>query len=115
YVQDGVYDAFAEKLVAAVKKLKVANGFEPGAQQGPLIDQAAVQKVEEHVADAISKGARVLLGGKRHALGQTFFEPTVIAGVTPQMKVAREETFGPLAPLFRFDTDEQAIQMANDT
>jgi succinate-semialdehyde dehydrogenase / glutarate-semialdehyde dehydrogenase len=115
YVQAGAYDAFGEKLVAAVKKLKVGNGFEPGVLQGPLIDQAAVEKVEEHIQDAISQGARLLLGGHRHALGQTFFEPTVLAGVTPQMKVAREETFGPLAPLFSFDTDEQAIQMANDT
>jgi succinate-semialdehyde dehydrogenase/glutarate-semialdehyde dehydrogenase len=115
YVQAGVYDAFAEKLVAAVAKLKVGNGFEPGVQQGPLIDQAAVEKVEEHIQDAVSKGGRVLLGGKRHALGQTFFQPTVIANVTPEMKVAKEETFGPLAPLFRFQTDEQAIEMANDT
>jgi succinate-semialdehyde dehydrogenase/glutarate-semialdehyde dehydrogenase len=115
YVQAGVYDAFAEKLVAAVAKLKVGNGFEPGVQQGPLIDQAAVEKVEEHIEDAVSKGGNVLLGGKRHALGQTFFEPTVLAGVTPQMKVAKEETFGPLAPLFRFETDEEGLQMANDT
>jgi succinate-semialdehyde dehydrogenase / glutarate-semialdehyde dehydrogenase len=115
YVQAGVYDAFAQKLVTAVKKLKVGNGFEAGVLQGPLIDQAAVEKVEEHVQDAVSQGARVLLGGKRHALGQTFFEPTVLADVTPKMKVAREETFGPVAPLFRFQTDEQAIQMANDT
>jgi succinate-semialdehyde dehydrogenase / glutarate-semialdehyde dehydrogenase len=115
YVQAGVYDAFAEKLVAAVAKLKVGNGFEPGVQQGPLIDQAAVAKVEEHIEDAVSKGGNVLLGGKRHALGQTFFEPTVLAGVTPQMKVAKEETFGPLAPLFRFESDEEGIQMANDT
>jgi len=115
YVQAGVYDAFAEKLVAAVAKLKVGNGFEPGVQQGPLIDNAAVEKVEEHIQDAVSKGGRVLLGGKRHALGQTFFEPTVLADVTSQMKVAKEETFGPLAPLFRFQTDEQAIEMANDT
>ena len=115
YVQAGVYDAFAEKLVAAVAKLKVGNGFEPGVQQGPLIDQAAVAKVEEHIEDAVSKGGNVLLGGKRHALGQTFFEPTVLAGVTPQMKVAKEETFGPLAPLFRFETDEEGLQMANDT
>jgi succinate-semialdehyde dehydrogenase / glutarate-semialdehyde dehydrogenase len=115
YVQAGVYDAFAEKLVAAVAKLKVGNGFEPGVQQGPLIDNAAVEKVEEHIQDAVSKGGQVLLGGKRHALGQTFFEPTVLADVTPQMKVAKEETFGPLAPLFRFQTDEQAIEMANDT
>ena len=87
YVQAGVYDAFAEKLVVAVQKLKVGNGFEPGVLQGPLIDQAAVAKVEDHIQDAVSQGARVLLGGKRHALGQTFFEPTVLAGVTPQMKV----------------------------
>ena len=115
YVQAGVYDAFAQKLVAAVKKLKVGNGFESGVLQGPLIDQAAVEKVEEHIQDAVSQGARVLLGGKRHSLGQTFFEPTVLGDVIPTMKVAREETFGPVAPLFRFDTDEQAIQMANDT
>ena len=115
YVQAGVYDAFAEKLVAAVKKLKVGNGLEAGVLQGPLIDQAAVAKVEEHIQDAVSQGARVLLGGQRHALGQTFFEPTVLADVTSKMKVSREETFGPLAPLFRFETDEQAIQLANDT
>jgi succinate-semialdehyde dehydrogenase / glutarate-semialdehyde dehydrogenase len=115
FVQAAVYDAFAEKLVAAVQKLKVGNGLEPGVLQGPLIDLAAVEKVEEHIQDAVSHGARVLLGGHRHALGQTFFEPTVLAGVTPQMKVAREETFGPLAPLFSFETDEQAIQWANDT
>jgi succinate-semialdehyde dehydrogenase/glutarate-semialdehyde dehydrogenase len=115
YVQAGVYDAFAQKLVEAVKELKVGNGFEAGVLQGPLIDQAAVEKVEEHIQDAVSKGGRVLLGGKRHALGQTFFEPTVLADITPKMKVASEETFGPVAPLFRFETDEQAIQMANET
>ncbi|MFZ0711097.1 MAG: NAD-dependent succinate-semialdehyde dehydrogenase, partial [Terrimicrobiaceae bacterium] len=115
YVQAGVYDAFAKKLVAAVAKLKVGNGFEPGVLQGPLIDLAAVEKVEEHIEDAVSKGGRVLLGGKRHSLGRTFFEPTVLANATPEMKVAREETFGPLAPLFRFETDEEGIQMANDT
>ncbi len=115
YVQAGVHDAFAQKLVAAVKKFKVGNGFEPGVLQGPLIDQAAVEKVEEHIQDAFSQGGRVLLGGKRHSLGQTFFEPTVLGDVTPRMKVSREETFGPVAPLFRFETDEQAIQMANDT
>src|SRR6516164_5639445 len=113
-IQSGVYDAFAEKLVAAVKELKVGNGFEAGVAQGPLIDHAAVEKVEEHIQDAVSQGAQLLLGGKRHALGQTFFEPTVLADVTPKMKIASEETFGPVAPLFRFDTDEQAIQMAND-
>src|SRR6202047_3139661 len=115
YVQDGVYDAFAEKLIAAVKKLKVGNGFEAGVAQGPLIDQAAVEKVEEHISDAVSKGARVLLGGKRHSLGGTFFEPTVLADVTSKMKVAREETFGPVAPLFRFYKDEDAVQFSNNT
>ncbi|HEY5770501.1 MAG TPA: NAD-dependent succinate-semialdehyde dehydrogenase [Terrimicrobium sp.] len=115
YVQAGVYDAFAEKLVAAVAKLKVGNGFEPEVQQGPLIDFAAVEKVEDHIQDAVSKGGHVLLGGKRHSLGRTFFEPTVLGDVTPQMKVAREETFGPLAPLFRFETDEEGVAMANDT
>lgn len=115
YVQDRVYDAFAEKLIAAVKQLKVGNGFEAGVAQGPLIDQAAVEKVEEHISDAVSKGARVLLGGKRHSLGGTFFEPTVLADVTSEMKVAREETFGPVAPLFRFYKDEDAVQFSNDT
>jgi len=115
YVQDGVYDAFAEKLIAAVKQLKVGNGFEAGVAQGPLIDQAAVEKVEEHISDAVSKGARVLLGGKRHSLGGTFFEPTVLADVTSKMKVAREETFGPVAPLFRFYKDEDAVQFSNNT
>jgi succinate-semialdehyde dehydrogenase / glutarate-semialdehyde dehydrogenase len=115
YVQDGVYDAFADKLVAAVKKLKVGNGLEPNVTQGPLIDGDAIAKVEQHVADAVGKGGRVLTGGKRHALGHTFFEPTVIADVTTSMRVAKEETFGPLAPLFRFKTDADAIAMANDT
>ena len=115
YVQAGVYDQFAEKLVAAVKELKVGNGFEPGVTQGPLIDQAAVDKVEEHLRDALGHGARVLLGGKRHPLGQTFFEPTVIADVTADMLVAREETFGPVAPLFRFETVEEAIELANNS
>ncbi|MBV8587182.1 MAG: NAD-dependent succinate-semialdehyde dehydrogenase, partial [Verrucomicrobia bacterium] len=115
YVQAGVYDQFAEKLVAAVKELKVGNGFEPGVTQGPLIDQAAVDKVEEHIHDAVGKGARIVLGGKRHSLGQTFFEPTVIVGVTPSMLVAKEETFGPVAPLFRFETVEEAIELANNS
>ncbi len=115
-VQDGVYDAFAAKLAEAVKALRVGPGLTTeGAQQGPLIDMAAVEKVEEHIADALSKGARVVLGGKRHALGGSFFEPTVLADVTPAMKVAREETFGPVAPLFRFKTEEEAVRMANDT
>ena len=115
YVQDSVYDAFAEKLVAAVAKLKVGNGIEAGVTQGPLIDAKAVAKVEEHVADALAKGGRLLAGGKRHALGNGFFEPTIIADVTNDMRVATEETFGPLAPLFRFKTDEEVIALANNT
>ncbi len=115
YVQDGVYEAFATKLVAAVEKLKVGNGIDAGVTQGPLIDGAAIKKVEEHVADALAKGGRLLTGGKRHALGHSFFEPTVIADTTPDMLVAREETFGPLAPLFRFKTDAEVISLANDT
>ncbi len=115
YVQDGVYDLFAKKLVAAVDKLKVGNGVDPGVTQGPLIDAAALRKVEEHVADALAKGGRLLTGGKRHALGHSFFEPTVIADATADMRVAREETFGPLAPLFRFKTDAEVIEWANDT
>jgi succinate-semialdehyde dehydrogenase / glutarate-semialdehyde dehydrogenase len=114
-VQDGVYDAFAEKLANAVRELKVGNGLEEGVAQGPLIDMKAVEKVEEHIGDAVAKGARVVLGGKRHALGGFFFEPTILADVNPQMLVAREETFGPVAPLFRFIRDEDAITMANDT
>jgi succinate-semialdehyde dehydrogenase/glutarate-semialdehyde dehydrogenase len=114
-VQDSVYDAFATKLVAAVKTLKPAPGLEPGATQGPLIDNAALEKVEEHVRDAQSKGAKVLAGGKQHALGGRFYEPTVLAEVTPQMAVAREETFGPVAPLFRFKTEAEAVSLANDT
>ena len=115
YVQDGVYEQFAETLVAAVAKLKVGNGAEEGVTQGPLIDDKAVQKVEQHVADALAKGGRLLAGGKRHALGHSFFQPTVIADVTSDMIVASEETFGPLAPLFRFTTDEQAVELANST
>ena len=114
-VQDGVYDAFAGKLAKAVAGLKVGNGLEPGATQGPLIDMKAVAKVEEHIADAVSKGARVIVGGHRHALGRSFFEPTILADVTPAMLVAREETFGPVAPLFRFETEAEAIHLANDT
>nr|WP_314630254.1 NADP-dependent succinate-semialdehyde dehydrogenase [uncultured Janthinobacterium sp.] len=115
YVQDSVYEAFAEKLVAAVAKLKVGNGIEAGVTQGPLIDDKAVAKVEEHVADALGKGGRLLAGGKRHALGNGFFEPTIIADVTNDMRVATEETFGPLAPLFRFKTDDEVIALANNT
>ena len=114
-VQEGVYDAFTKKLTEAVAKLKVGQGFEDGVTQGPLIDLKAVAKMEEHIADAVSKGATVAMGGKRHALGGSFFEPTVLTGVTTKMLVAREETFGPLAPLFKFKTEEEAIKMANDT
>ncbi len=114
-VQDGVYDAFAEKLAAKVKEMKVGPGDEPDVVQGPLINEAAIEKVEAHVKDAVSKGAKVLTGGKPHALGKTFYEPTVITGATTEMMFAREETFGPVAPLFRFKTDEEAIAIANDT
>ena len=115
YVQDGVYETFAAKLADAVRSLTPANGLEPTATQGPLIDDKALAKVEEHVADAIGKGATVVTGGRRHALGGRFYEPTVLTGVTSSMAVAREETFGPVAPLFRFKTDDEAIAMANDT
>ncbi|WP_426339984.1 NADP-dependent succinate-semialdehyde dehydrogenase [Pseudoduganella sp. S-14] len=115
YVQDGVYDSFASKLVEAVRKLKVGNGADDGVTQGPLIEEKAVVKVEEHIADAVGKGARLLLGGKRHDLGHSFFQPTVLADVNADMLVAREETFGPLAPLFRFKTDDEAVALANDT
>jgi len=114
-VQDSVYDAFAGKLANAVAALKVGNGFEPGTVIGPLIDAKAVEKVEQHIADAVGKGAKITLGGKRHSLGGSFFEPTILTGVTPDMAVAREETFGPLAPLFRFKTDAEALKLANDT
>lgn len=115
YVQDGIYEAFAEKLASAVKKLVVGNGITGNVSQGPLIDQNAVDKIEEHIADALTKGGEVIVGGKRHALGQTFFEPTVIVGATQDMLVSKEETFGPLAPLFRFKSDEEVIGLANDT
>jgi succinate-semialdehyde dehydrogenase/glutarate-semialdehyde dehydrogenase len=114
-VQDGIYDAFAAKFAAAAAKLNPAPGTEVGASQGPLIENAAVDKVERHIADALAKGATLLAGGKRHARGGRFFEPTVLANATAQMLVAREETFGPVAPLFRFKTDDEAIRMANDT
>jgi succinate-semialdehyde dehydrogenase/glutarate-semialdehyde dehydrogenase len=114
YVQSGVFDEFTEKLGKAVAALKVGNGTEPGVQIGPLVEAAAVTKVEEHVGDAVSKGATVIVGGKRHALGGLFYEPTVIANCDTRMKVAHEETFGPLAPLFRFETEEEAIRLAND-
>ena len=114
-VQDEVYDEFAAKLTQAVSGMKVGNGAEDGVNQGPMIDIAAVEKVEEHVQDALNRGARVITGGKRHALGGTFYEPTVLADVTPEMRIAHEETFGPVAPLFRFKSEIQAIEMANDT
>jgi len=114
-VQDAVYDAFAEKMVDAVGKLKVGDGLEDGVQQGPLIDMRAVEKVEFHITDATQKGAQVVAGGSRHALGGTFFEPTLLTQMTPEMVVANEETFGPVAPLFRFHDEEEAIHMANDT
>ncbi|MGF6779541.1 NAD-dependent succinate-semialdehyde dehydrogenase [Paraburkholderia sp. GAS334] len=115
YVHDRVYDAFAAKLRDAVAGLKVGIGTDAGVTQGPLINEAAVLKVESHIEDALAKGARIVTGGKRHALGHGFFEPTILADVTPAMKVARDETFGPLAPLFRFSSDEEVIRLANDT
>ncbi len=114
-VQDGVYDAFAAKLTAAVEAMAVGNGLENGVTQGPLINQGAVAKVEEHIADALTKGARVITGGRRHALGGNFFEPTVLADVPADALIFQEETFGPVAPLFRFATEEEAIRLANDT
>jgi succinate-semialdehyde dehydrogenase/glutarate-semialdehyde dehydrogenase len=114
-VQDGVYEVFADKLATAVAGLKVGNGLEEGTSQGPLIDMNALLKVEEHVADAQAKGAAVIAGGARHDLGGTFYQPTVLTGVTTDMKVTREETFGPVAPLFRFHDDDEGVAMANDT
>jgi succinate-semialdehyde dehydrogenase/glutarate-semialdehyde dehydrogenase len=114
-VQEGVYDAFVAKLADAVGKLRVGDGLQGATEQGPLIDAKAVAKVEEHIADALKKGGKIALGGKRHALGGTFFEPTIITQVTPEMLVAREETFGPVAPVFAFKDEKQAIRMANDT
>ncbi len=114
-VQDTVYDAFAAKLTQAVKALKVGDGTAPGITQGPLIDQPSLHKVQELVDDAVSQGARVLTGGQPHALGGTFYEPTLLAGATPAMRLAREEIFGPVAPMFRFHTEDEAIRMANDT
>lgn len=115
YVQDGIYDALADRLVEAVSKLKVGDGRQEGSTQGPLIDEDAIAKVQSHIADAIEKGATIRIGGQRSALGGTFFEPTVLTGVTQEMKVSKEETFGPLAPLFRFKTEDEAVAMANDT
>ncbi|HYN27508.1 MAG TPA: NAD-dependent succinate-semialdehyde dehydrogenase, partial [Burkholderiales bacterium] len=114
-VQDGVYDTFAAKLTEKVRALKVGRGTEAGVNIGPLIDENAVAKVEEHIKDAVSKGARIVVGGKKHALGGLFFEPTVLTGVNTTMKVTREETFGPVAPLFRFKAESEGVAMANDT
>ena len=115
FVQEGVYDQFAQKLAAKVAAMKIGGGLEADVAQGPLIDMKAVEKVEEHIADAVAKGARVLTGGKRSAKGGTFFEPTVLTGVKTDMKVTHEETFGPVAPLFRFKTEQELIKLANDT
>ncbi|MGI2033627.1 NAD-dependent succinate-semialdehyde dehydrogenase [Rhizobium panacihumi] len=115
YVQAGVYDAFAEKLAAKVSAMKVGDGFEEGVMAGPLITEKAVEKVEEHIADALEKGGAIAVGGKRDARGGLFFQPTILTGVTSAMKVAKEETFGPVAPLFRFETEEEVVEMANDT
>ncbi len=115
YAQAGIYDEFVERFSKAVSALTVGDGFDEGVEQGPLIDEAAVQKTEEHLSDAVAQGATVVAGGSRHALGGTFFQPTVVSGATPSMLVAHEETFGPLAPVFRFETEEEAIKLANDT
>ena len=115
FVQDGIYDEFVERFSAAVSALRVGRGFEDGVDQGPLIDEAAVEKVEDHIGDALARGATVTAGGGRHALGGTFFEPTVLAGTTPEMKIANEETFGPVAPVFRFSTEQEAVRLANAT
>ncbi|MGB8816862.1 MAG: NAD-dependent succinate-semialdehyde dehydrogenase [Rhizobiaceae bacterium] len=115
YVQSSVYDAFAKKLAAAVAKMKIGDGFGEGVTTGPMIDENAVAKVKEHIADAVSKGAKIEVGGKPHEMGGLFFQPTILTGVTPDMMVAREETFGPVAPLFKFETEDEAIGYANDT
>jgi succinate-semialdehyde dehydrogenase/glutarate-semialdehyde dehydrogenase len=114
-VQDSIYDAFAEKLTAAVAELRVGDGMGEETTQGPLINEEAVEKVEEHIQDAVDKGARLLAGGSRHELGRSFFQPTVLADLSSEMLIASEETFGPVAPLFRFHTEEEAVAMANDT
>ena len=114
-IQDGVYEEFSGRLAEAASAMKVGDGFEDGVEQGPLIDMNAVEKVEDHIADAVSKGAEIMVGGKRHELGGTFFQPTVLTNVDTQMKMAHEETFGPVAPLFRFATEQDAIEIANDT
>ena len=114
-VQDGVYDAFVEKLTVVVRNLRVGNGMDDGVTQGPLINGDALRKVEDHVADALQRGARVVTGGKRHALGGNFYEPTILADVPREADIFRDETFGPVAPLFRFSTEDEAMEMANDT
>jgi succinate-semialdehyde dehydrogenase/glutarate-semialdehyde dehydrogenase len=114
-VQEGVYEAFSARLAERVGRLKVGVGTDAGVEQGPLINVGALEKVEDHVQDAVQRGARVLVGGSRHPLGGTFYQPTVLADVTPDMRVAAEETFGPVAPLFRFRTEADAVRMANDT
>jgi succinate-semialdehyde dehydrogenase/glutarate-semialdehyde dehydrogenase len=114
-VQEGIHDAFVERLAAAVAGLRVGNGVEDGVTQGPLIDDAAISKVEELVADARDRGARIVCGGQRHSLGKTYYEPTILAGVTPEMRVAREEVFGPVAPVLTFKTEADAVALANDT
>ncbi len=114
-IQDSIYEEFAAKLAQAVSQLKVGDGLKGETQQGPLINRAAVEKVENHINDAVAQGAKIVCGGKRHALGGTFFEPTILADVTAAMRIAREETFGPVAPLFRFKTEDEAIRLANDT
>lgn len=115
YVQNGVYEDFSARLSQAVSALRVGNGLEDGVTQGPLIDMAAVEKAEEHIADAVAKGARIVAGGKRHEMGGSYFQPTILAEATSDMKISHEETFGPVAPLFRFDSEEEVVRMANDT
>ena len=115
YVQAAVYDAFAEKLAAAVAAMNIGDGLDDGVTVGPLISMDAVEKVEEHIADATAKGAKIMAGGNRHSLGGTFFEPTILTGVTSDMMVTNDETFGPVAPLFKFDTEEEVVAAANDT
>ena len=115
FIQSGVYDKFQKMLTDRVSTLKIGAGFEDGVEQGPLINQAALEKVEQHVADAVAKGAKITIGGKRHALGGTYYEPTVLVDVNHHMQLWNEETFGPVAPLIRFETEEEVISMANDT
>lgn len=114
-MHEAIHDEFVHKLLQAVRKLRIGRGSEDGVTLGPLINEAAVEKVEEHIKDAVAKGAYLATGGKRHELGFGFFEPTVLTGVTSAMKVAKEETFGPLAPIFKFSSDEEAVRLANDT